>query len=73
MNEIWGSYELGLVWGWAIALYLFLAGLSSGAMMCALSVEWLNPNKKKALGRLCRSGRAYRACGYCRGFADTCF
>ena len=47
MNEIWGSYELGLVWSWAIALYLFLAGLSSGAIMCALSVEWLNPSKKK--------------------------
>lgn len=47
MNEIWGSYELGFVWNWAIALYLFLAGLSSGAIMCALSVEWLNPSKKK--------------------------
>ena len=33
MNEIWGSYELGFVWNWAIALYLFLAGLSSGAIM----------------------------------------
>lgn len=43
MNEMWGSYELGLVWGWVIAAYLFLAGLSSGAIMCALSVEWLKP------------------------------
>lgn len=56
MNEIWGSYELGLVWNWAIALYLFLAGLSSGAIMCALSVEWLNPSKKKPWDAFVESG-----------------
>ncbi len=56
MNEIWGSYEPTLVWGWAIGLYLFLAGLSSGAMMCALSVEWLNPARKKPWDAFVKAG-----------------
>ena len=46
MNEIWGPENPSIVWHWLIAVYLFLAGLSSGAMMTALSVEWMNPQKK---------------------------
>ena len=47
MNEIWGAEQVGIIWNWCIALYLFLAGLSSGAIMCALSIEWLNPKQSK--------------------------
>ncbi|WP_258439184.1 NrfD/PsrC family molybdoenzyme membrane anchor subunit [Helicobacter sp. 11-8110] len=46
MNEIWGPENPAIVWHWLIAVYLFLVGLSSGAMITALSVEWMNPQKK---------------------------
>ena len=42
MMPIWGSvaqYEM-IHWSWAIAIYLFLAGLSSGSIMVALLVKW---------------------------------
>lgn len=46
MNEIWGSDNVvNIVWHWPIALYLFLAGLSSGAMLTALFVEWMNSKR----------------------------
>lgn len=42
MNNVWGSvtqYEI-INWPWPIAIYLFLAGLSAGAIIIALLVKW---------------------------------
>lgn len=42
MNNMWGSttqYEM-INWPWPIAVYLFLAGLSAGAIIIALLVKW---------------------------------
>ncbi|RXJ68213.1 polysulfide reductase [Halarcobacter ebronensis] len=42
MNNIWGSmsqYEI-INWPWPIAVYLFLAGISAGAIIIALLVKW---------------------------------
>ena len=42
MSPLWGSveqYEM-VHWSWAIAIYLFLAGLSSGSIIVALLVKW---------------------------------
>lgn len=42
MNNMWGSmaqYET-MYWGWHIAVYLVLAGLSAGAIITALLVKW---------------------------------
>lgn len=42
MNNMWGSmaqYD-HQYWGWHIAIYLFLAGLSAGCVMIALIVKW---------------------------------
>lgn len=42
MNNMWGSMAQfsEIYWPWPIAVYLFLAGLSAGAMMVALLVKW---------------------------------
>ncbi|AFL67613.1 NrfD/PsrC family molybdoenzyme membrane anchor subunit [Sulfurospirillum barnesii] len=42
MSSVWGNVaQYGMVhWSWAIAVYLFLAGLSSGSIMVALLVKW---------------------------------
>ncbi|WP_299549003.1 NrfD/PsrC family molybdoenzyme membrane anchor subunit [uncultured Helicobacter sp.] len=56
MNPIWGPDAVTIVWHWPIAVYLFLAGLSSGAMMTALSVEWMNPEKKAPWDAFVRAG-----------------
>ena len=42
MNNVWGSIEqYGVTpWPWPIAIYLFLAGLSAGAIITALLVKW---------------------------------
>lgn len=42
MNNMWGSVEQfsHTYWGWHIAVYLFLAGLSAGAAIIALIVKW---------------------------------
>ncbi|PSM51327.1 putative thiosulfate/polysulfide reductase, membrane-anchoring subunit [Campylobacter blaseri] len=42
MNNMWGSMEQfsHIYWPWPIAIYLFLAGLSAGAIMIALLVKW---------------------------------
>ncbi|TEY02760.1 NrfD/PsrC family molybdoenzyme membrane anchor subunit [Campylobacter sp. US33a] len=57
MNEIWGNESVNaIVWHWPIALYLFLAGLSSGAMMTALSVEWMNPKRKAPWDAFVKAG-----------------
>ena len=42
MTPMWGSmaqYE-SIQWSWAIAVYLFLAGLSAGSILVALLVKW---------------------------------
>lgn len=46
MNNMWGSmaqYET-IYWPWPIAIYLFLAGLSAGAIMVSLLVKWNKHN-----------------------------
>ncbi|WP_169779702.1 NrfD/PsrC family molybdoenzyme membrane anchor subunit [Campylobacter curvus] len=42
MNNMWGSMTqyTEIYWPWPIALYLFLAGLSAGAMMVAIKYRW---------------------------------
>ncbi|DAB35883.1 MULTISPECIES: NrfD/PsrC family molybdoenzyme membrane anchor subunit [unclassified Sulfurospirillum] len=46
MNQIWGSMEQynTVVWHWPIAVYLFLAGLSAGAIISAIVVKWMKGN-----------------------------
>ena len=56
MNEIWGPENPSIVWHWLIAVYLFLAGLSSGAMMTALCVEWMNSQKEAPWDDFVRAG-----------------
>ncbi|QSX33157.1 polysulfide reductase NrfD [Shewanella avicenniae] len=42
MNNIWGDMSQydPVTWHWVIAVYLFLAGLSAGAVMVALALRW---------------------------------
>ncbi|MBE3022374.1 NrfD/PsrC family molybdoenzyme membrane anchor subunit [Campylobacter sp. 7477a] len=42
MNNMWGSMAQynEIYWPWPIAVYLFLAGLSAGAMIVALFLRW---------------------------------
>lgn len=42
MDQIWGSTAqyTKIIWGWEIAVYLFLAGLSAGALISAILVKW---------------------------------
>ena len=42
MDQVWGSVAQysQIQWGWEIAIYLFLAGLSAGALIAALLVKW---------------------------------
>lgn len=46
MNQLWGSMEQysTVVWHWPIAVYLFLAGLSAGAIISAIIVKWMKGN-----------------------------
>jgi polysulfide reductase chain C len=46
MNQIWGSMEQynTVVWHWPIAVYLFLAGLSAGAIIAAIAIKWMKGN-----------------------------
>jgi polysulfide reductase chain C len=46
MNPISGSLEQysGMAWHWPIAVYLFLAGLSAGAIISAIIVKWMKGN-----------------------------
>lgn len=42
MDQVWGNmaqYQK-ITWGWEIAVYLFLAGLSAGALISAILVKW---------------------------------
>ncbi|MGL5514554.1 MAG: NrfD/PsrC family molybdoenzyme membrane anchor subunit, partial [Sporomusa sp.] len=42
MDQIWGSVTqyTEIHWGWPIAVYLFIAGMSAGAMIAALLLKW---------------------------------
>jgi polysulfide reductase chain C len=42
MDSIWGSTAqyMEITWGWQIAVYLFIAGLSAGAVISALLIGW---------------------------------
>ena len=46
MSPTWGSVEQysGIIWPWPIAVYLFLAGLSAGAIISAIIVKWMKGN-----------------------------
>ncbi|GAA4891711.1 NrfD/PsrC family molybdoenzyme membrane anchor subunit [Ferrimonas pelagia] len=47
MNATWGSvtqYD-PVIWNWMIASYLFLAGLSAGALIVALAIRWYRKAK----------------------------
>ncbi|MBR8462975.1 polysulfide reductase NrfD [Campylobacter sp. faydin G-24] len=52
MNNMWGSMAqyTEIYWPWPIAIYLFLAGLSAGAMMVAIKLRWklIDPNAVSA-------------------------
>ena len=52
MDQIWGSMAqyTKIVWPWEIAIYLFLAGLSAGALISAVLVKWRSGNNPKADG-----------------------
>ncbi|HWR08044.1 NrfD/PsrC family molybdoenzyme membrane anchor subunit [Sporomusa sp.] len=44
MDQLWGAMAQYSViqWEWPVAVYLFLAGLSAGALIAALLVKWKN-------------------------------
>lgn len=46
MDQLWGSMAQysEVQWEWPVALYLFLAGLSAGALIAALMVKWKDGN-----------------------------
>jgi polysulfide reductase chain C len=46
MDQMWGSVAQyhEIQWGWEIAIYLLLAGLSAGALISALLVKWSSRN-----------------------------
>lgn len=46
MDQIWGNVAQysEIQWGWEIAIYLLLAGLSAGALISALLVKWSSGN-----------------------------
>ena len=52
MNNMWGSVAQynEIYWPWPIALYLFLAGLSAGAMMVAIFLRARSPLSKISAG-----------------------
>lgn len=52
MDQIWGSMAqyTKIIWPWEIAIYLFLAGLSAGALISAVLVKWRCNNNHQADG-----------------------
>lgn len=58
MDNIWGSVAQyhEVMWGWPIALYLFLAGMSGGAMIVALLVKWIEGNETPPWDGLIKAG-----------------
>ncbi|WP_333803139.1 NrfD/PsrC family molybdoenzyme membrane anchor subunit [Sulfurospirillum sp.] len=58
MNQIWGSMEQysTVVWHWPIAVYLFLAGLSAGAIISAIVVKWMKGNDVSSSDGIIKAG-----------------
>lgn len=69
MNQIWGSMEQysTVVWHWPIALYLFLAGLSAGAIMTSLAVKWIKGNESPPWDGLIKAGALIAPIAICAG------
>ena len=57
-ETIWGntSQYTEIVWPWPIAVYLFLAGLSAGALMTAIMVKWRVGNEAPPWDGLIKAG-----------------
>lgn len=57
MDQMWGSVTQyhEIQWGWPIAMYLFLAGLSAGALISALLVKW-NSGSRDSYDGLIKAG-----------------
>ena len=65
MNNIWGSmaqYD-AVHWSWPIAMYLFLASISSGSIIVALLVKWNRHERENSSiwDAMIRSGAAVAA------------
>ena len=58
MNQLWGSMEQynTVVWHWPIAVYLFLAGLSAGAIISAIVVKWMKGNDASLSDGIIKAG-----------------
>ncbi len=58
MNQIWGSMEQynTVVWHWPIAVYLFLAGLSAGAIISAIVIKWMKGNEVSPWDGIIKAG-----------------
>ncbi|CAE09283.1 periplasmic polysulfide reductase anchor subunit PsrC [Wolinella succinogenes] len=58
MNQMWGSIEQynTVVWHWPIAVYLFLAGLSAGAIISAIIIKWMKGNESSPWDGIIKAG-----------------
>lgn len=58
MDIIWGNTAQysEIAWGWPIAVYLFLAGLSAGSLMTSLLVKWIEGNETPPWDGLIKAG-----------------
>jgi polysulfide reductase chain C len=58
MNQLWGSMEQyeQIAWGWPIALYLFLAGLSAGAAISAIVLKHMGEDRHKRYDGIVKAG-----------------
>lgn len=58
MSPMWGSTAQygGIVWPWPIAVYLFLAGLSAGAIISAIVIKWMKGNDSSPWDGIIKAG-----------------
>lgn len=58
MDQIWGSMAQyhEIQWGWKIAVYLFIAGLSAGAVISALLIKWSTKQEDYSSEGLIKAG-----------------
>ncbi|MBE0495506.1 MAG: polysulfide reductase NrfD [Campylobacterales bacterium] len=58
MSPMWGSTVQygGIVWPWPIAVYLFLAGLSAGAIISAIVIKWMKGNESSPWDGIIKAG-----------------